>query len=346
MAPVRSGLSARGTNLAVLAALLLVFATGAGAMATGSSRGRWVVIAHGIGALALLFLIPWKSIVVRRGWRRRRATRWASLVLVVLVLAAIGAGLASATGLVGTIAGLRMLWWHVALALVLVPLLLFHLMARPVRIGGLRTWAEPGRRATLRLGAVAGLAAATYVVTEVGLRLIGAPGARRRFTGSYEVGSDNPAAMPATIWLNDTVPAIDGSTWRLHVVDAVGRRELNLADLARPQQTVRALLDCTSGWYADQEWTGTPVSSLITVDGGTRSLLVHSVTGYWIRFPIGEIDRLLLATRVGGQALRPGHGYPLRLVAPGRRGFWWVKWVDRIEVQRTPAWWQPPFPVT
>jgi len=41
-----------------------------------------------------------------------------------------------------------------------------------------------------------------------------------------------------------------------------------------------------------------------------------------------------------------GHGYPLRLAAPGRRGYWWVKWVDRIELQATPWWWQPRFPVT
>ena len=44
--------------------------------------------------------------------------------------------------------------------------------------------------------------------------------------------------------------------------------------------------------------------------------------------------------------LSVGHGFPARLVAPGRRGFWWVKWVDRIELQTTPWWWQPPFPVT
>jgi DMSO/TMAO reductase YedYZ molybdopterin-dependent catalytic subunit len=73
---------------------------------------------------------------------------------------------------------------------------------------------------------------------------------------------------------------------------------------------------------------------------------VHSVTGYWIRYPASDIDRLLLATNVGGAPLSAGHGYPLRLIAPGRRGYWWVKWVDRIELQATPWWWQPPFPVT
>jgi DMSO/TMAO reductase YedYZ molybdopterin-dependent catalytic subunit len=49
---------------------------------------------------------------------------------------------------------------------------------------------------------------------------------------------------------------------------------------------------------------------------------------------------------VGGVPLTPAHGYPVRLVAPGRRGYWWVKWVDRVELSADPAWWQPPFPIT
>jgi DMSO/TMAO reductase YedYZ molybdopterin-dependent catalytic subunit len=35
----------------------------------------------------------------------------------------------------------------------------------------------------------------------------------------------------------------------------------------------------------------------------------------------------------------------VRLVAPGRRGFWWVKWVTRVEVVDAPWWLQSPFPL-
>jgi hypothetical protein len=203
-----------------------------------------------------------------------------------------------------------------------------------------------GRRTLLQAGALTAVAGGVYLATSSVVRLGGLPGTGRRFTGSYDSGSFDPASMPSTVWLDDRTPRIDPRAWRLVVADRAGERELSLAGLAAFDTRVRAVLDCTGGWYAEQDWTGAPVSALLGDRGGARSVLVRSATGYRIRFPIGDLDRLLLATRVGGAPLEPRHGFPSRLVAPGRRGFWWVKWVDRIELQDTPWWWQPPFPTT
>lgn len=331
--------SARVTNLTLLAALLVVFATGAGAVATGSARGRWIVIAHGVAGLLVVVLIPAKLRVVRAGLRLARRTRWLSLGLAALVVAALLAGIGHTTGVVRSVGGIDGLWLHIAVALALVPVLLWHLAARWVRPRP----ADASRRTLLRAGTLAAVAAGAYGALE----LAGLPGARRRFTGSYERGSLDPARMPTTIWLDDTVPALHEVTWRLTVVGAGARRELTLADLAATAPvTRRVLLDCTSGWYAEQDWTGVPVAAMLPPPGSARSLLVVSRTGYWVRLPVADLDGLLLATRVGGAPLSPGHGYPVRLVVPGRRGFWWVKWVERIELSGAPPWWQPPFPVT
>src|SRR5205807_4005401 len=116
----------RRTNLALFVALALAFATGVGAVATGSVRGRWIVLAHGVVAVAVTLLIPWKSRVVRAGLRRARPSRWVSLLLAALAATALLAGFGYATGLVRSVAGLPALWFHVAAALALVPLLLWH----------------------------------------------------------------------------------------------------------------------------------------------------------------------------------------------------------------------------
>jgi hypothetical protein len=331
----------RQTNQAVLVALLLAFGTGVATVAIGSPNGAWVAIGHGICGVAVVLLIPWKSRVVRAGLRRARLGRWVSLLLAALALLTLIAGLGSASGLVRSIAGMPGLWVHIAVALTLVPLVVWHVWTRGIRLR--RT--DLSRRTLLRAGVVAVGAAGLYAAGATAISVLGLPGARRRFTGSYETASFRPEAMPSTSWLVDAVPAVDPDRWRLAVKDGQGHRELTLAELTASGTQVRATLDCTSGWYSRQDWTGVPLGTLLRRGRGAQSVYVHSVTGYWVRFPIHDLDRLLLATQVGGAPLSADHGFPLRLVAPGRRGYWWVKWVDRVEVQTTPSWWQPPFPV-
>lgn len=331
----------RQTNQALLVVLLVAFGTGVATVAIGSADLAWVAIGHGIFGLAVVLLIPWKSRVVRGGLRRGRPTMWLSLLLAVLVLGTLFAGLGYATGLVRSIAGQPGLWVHILLALILVPLAIWHVWARGIQPH--RT--DLSRRALLRVGVVAAGAVGMYAAAQGVIRALGLPGAARRFTGSYETASFEPEQMPTTSWLFDSVPSVDPDRWRLTIEDGRGSRELTLAELGRFDAHLRATLDCTSGWYSHQDWTGVPLSRLLHPRPGAQSVYVHSVTGYWVRYPIDAMDELLLATQVGGAPLSANHGFPARVVAPGRRGYWWVKWVDRIELQTTPSWWQPPFPL-
>jgi len=121
-------------------------------------------------------------------------------------------------------------------------------------------------------------------------------------------------------------------------------------DLAALATTARAAtLDCTGGWYTDQEWRGVPLGTLLEragADPHAASVRVVGVTGYARRFALDHARGLLLATHVAGLPLDHGHGAPARLVVPDHRGFEWVKWVVALEVDDTPAWWQPPLPLT
>jgi hypothetical protein len=128
----------------------------------------------------------------------------------------------------------------------------------------------------LRAGTLGVAAAGVYVVITAVVRAAGLPGASRRFTGSYEAGSFDPAAMPTTSWIDDVAPEVDPATWRLVVADADGERELSLEEFSGHDARLRATLDCTSGWYARQDWEGVPVAALVRNTGAARSLHVHS----------------------------------------------------------------------
>lgn len=324
-------LTARRVDLLLGIAATVAAGTGLASWAVGTSWGRWLTVAHALSGLSLLALAPAKLRgSVRTGLKRRKATRWLSMLLGALIVATIVLGALHATGLWHGVGYWSALWTHVLLVAFVAPLLVWHIVSRPRRPG----IADLDRRAFVGGSIALAAAGAAYWIQQLVV------GDNRRFTGSHEIASFNPADMPTTMWLNDTSPSVALSDWELTVAGVPVKLE-TLHGLAAP---LTADLDCTGGWWSRQSWDAVPLAELLPpTDAPT--LEVTSLTGYSRLFPARDAANLYLAVGYGGEPLRRGHGAPVRLVAPGRRGFWWVKWVSRIDAVSRPWWLQLPFPI-
>ena len=347
-------MKARAVNVAILLLLVFELASGLGSFLVGESDGRWMFWLHRAGGLALVVLLVRKVGVSRRSLRRRGLSAGTGLAMVggVLFLGSLVTGVVWAVGGLGrfpvpVLGSWTVLSLHVALSLLLIPPFLVHL--------GLR-WPRPnradliGRRAALRFLGLLALGFVLWPVQETLAARVAPSASSRRFTGSREEGSFSGNAHPVTNWMTDPIPRIERDRWQLRLHGEVeSETNFSCEEVRAFGDVIReATLDCTGGWYTVQRWRGTPVAELLERAGikeGARSLLFRSSTGYVRRFPLEEAADLLLATHVEDEPLSAGHGFPLRLVASGYRGYDWVKWVSELEVSRDPAWFEPPLPL-
>jgi len=229
----------RRTNLALLIVLLAAAATGALAFAAGTPLpARMATVAHGVFGLAVVVLIPWKTVIVRRA----PAMRATSLILVGLIAICVASGLLEVFFGYGVLWHLSPMQVHVGSAILAAPLLVSHVLWH--RRQRLRC-VDLSRRVLLRTGGLAAAAAATYVMFEVVGRLLGSGSATRIATGSHRL---SPDAAPATIWLFDQVPDVPAD----HHVNVAGM-PFSVSDLTSRSTAVAARLDCTSGWYTEAE---------------------------------------------------------------------------------------------
>jgi DMSO/TMAO reductase YedYZ molybdopterin-dependent catalytic subunit len=320
----------------LLAFVLAETATGLLSFLEGRPEGRWLLALHGALGLGILLLLAWKlrrvypRLVERRLWDRATLISVAALLFVLLTVAS-GVIWSTWQWPLGYPNGLNLhvIW---GLALTLAVALHMALRFKPLRRADLQ-----GRRAALRFVAVLAAGGAFWLAQNAAAQGARLPGGRRRFTGSYEVGSLRGLAFPVTMWMFDAPAPVDVAAWRLRVGGAVTRPLAltagNVASL--PQASVKAVLDCTGGWYTEQLWRGVRVGDLLDAaqpQADAVAVSFVSVTGYRWSLSLGEARAALLATHAGDDALDHGRGAPLRLVAPGRRGFQWVKWVERVEV--------------
>jgi len=327
------------TNAVILVAIALLTLTGVYGLFW--TLDGWVFNAHRASGWFLIAAIPWKTAISLRSLRRgmqpnldRGVVVVVSLLLAALTALVIVLGLAWSWRL-----GPDQLWlrqtaisWHWMLALGLLLPFALHVWRR---------WPRPkkadlfSRRAVLKLAGLGTVAMAGWWSAE-GLaawrELVQAP---RRHTGSRQAGAFSGNRFPITHSL--AAGEIDPQAYRLVVKGSVAEpQSLAYAELLALAGSEReATLDCTLGWYTVQNWRGIRLEDLFERAGAfpqAFAVRLESVTGYAQILPISEARQILLATHVGDEVLEHWHGFPLRAVVPTRRGWFWVKWISRIEL--------------
>lgn len=314
----------------------LLFGTGLLTWFSGSDGSSWVFVAHDIAGAALAILLGWKLRRVARRvldpgrWDRRMR---AGLLALALVAGTLLSGWAWSTFGDLHFSGYTLLAWHSLLGVLLTAAVAVHLALRAKRP---RVRDVAGRRQLLEAAAIGVGGVIAWRVQKPLSAAFGLPGADRRFTGSYEADSFAGNAFPTTSWVADDPKPLDAGSYRLAVEgDVAHPLSLSFEELDGDDELV-ATLDCTGGFYSEQRWRGLDLRRLLDYAApraGAQHVRVVSVTGYRWSFSLDDAREMLLATRVGGEPLLHGHGAPARLVAPGRRGFQWVKWVTRLELR-------------
>jgi DMSO/TMAO reductase YedYZ molybdopterin-dependent catalytic subunit len=325
----------RGTDWGLALVVALLFATGMASLFAAAPGEAWVFYAHDALAFALAGLLVvklrrvWGRLVDPSQWDRRVK---AGVIATLFVAAALVSGWLWSGGGHVSIAGFTLLSWHLVLGWTLTAAVAVHayMRRRPTRVRDL----ADRRQFLVAAGGLVGAVALWRLQRPVSA-FFGLRSANRRFTGSYEAASFEGNAFPSTSWVADSPRELDPGAYRLAVTGLVeSPLDLGVGDLDAGHSLV-ATLDCTGGFYSTQRWRGMRVADLIARAGplpAAAHVRVVSHTGYRWSFDLRTARKLLLATHVGDEPLSHEHGAPVRLVAPDRRGFEWVKWVVRLEL--------------
>ncbi|TFB81450.1 molybdopterin-binding protein [Cryobacterium flavum] len=109
--------------------------------------------------------------------------------------------------------------------------------------------------------------------------------------------------------------------------------------LALPQTSVQLPIACVEGWSQMASWRGVrlrDLADLMNADPDTSFRLISlEERGSFSKTQMGREyvrDPLtLVALELNGETLDLEHGYPARMIAPGRPGVLQTKWLSRIE---------------
>lgn len=262
----------------------------------------------------------------------------------------------------GTLAGPRAVW---ALLCLGAAVLLFGLVL-PLGLALLRRTDPPpavdpavpaADLARRRLLTALGLG----VAAAAGLAVLGREIARVRSGERVIAGQTGQPPAPITptadfyvISKNFVDPRSPGGDWTI-AVDGLVKHPLRLkaADLqaiAGPDfvSTLTCISNPVGGpLISTARWTGAPLARVLAEAGvkpGVVDVVFHGRDGYTDSLPLAKATApwTTLVWAMNGRQLPRAHGYPARIVAPGRYGIKNVKWLERIQLVKRDAkgYWQ------
>ncbi|POH69689.1 molybdopterin-binding protein [Cryobacterium zongtaii] len=199
-----------------------------------------------------------------------------------------------------------------------------ELPARTSRRGFLATVA-------LAIAAVVGLTAGQ---TFAPLDAVNVFGPRKKGVGQQGVPVNRTSAQAKV------ATAALSADWVLTLAVGDTERSFSRADLAAlPQTDVDLPIACVEGWSQMAAWRGVRLRDLVDAAGGSpasdlRLISLEQRGGFkqtemgseYVRDPL-----TLVALELNGEILDLEHGYPARMIAPGRPGVLQTKWLSRIE---------------
>ena len=172
-----------------------------------------------------------------------------------------------------------------------------------------------------------------------------------------EAGYD-PARLPPGQYLTEkwpvlhagTVPRTDLATWDFRVFGEVESpvtltwEQLNELPQADNVQDIH----CVTRWsrfdtrFGGVHWR--ELAKLVRPKPSARYVVAHAEQDFTANVPLEylEDDLALLATHADGEPLTPEHGWPLRLVIPGKYFWKSAKWLRALELRATdqPGFWE------
>ena len=213
-------------------------------------------------------------------------------------------------------------------------------LTTPLEYESLEARAASRRAMMVRLPAVLLGAVASVIIVRRLIDTTGGGSQRSHF------GRETPEVTPVEefyiVSKNLLDPGINADRWRLRLTGSVNKVvEINYEDIkAMPPVKQYATLQCISNevggdLMGNALWTGVQLNKVLGL-AGPKSDVTHVLfrceDDYMESLPIerATLDEVLLTYEMNGARLTEKHGYPLRLLVPGKYGMRNPKWITEI----------------